>query len=67
MDTEKAVDKISRQLLEHDVMTEGYGGQVPIIPVRENYTIDDRFLVFRGAVGRTVVTIEVCAARGAGC
>lgn len=34
VDTEKAVDKISRQLLEHNVITEGYGGQVPIVPVR---------------------------------
>lgn len=35
VDTEKAVDKISRHLLEYDVITEGYGGQVPIVPVRE--------------------------------
>lgn len=35
VDTEKAVDKISRQLLEHNVITEAYGGQVPIVPVRK--------------------------------
>lgn len=33
VDTEKAVDKISRQLLEHEIITEGYGGEVPIVPV----------------------------------
>lgn len=33
VDTEKAVDKISRQLLEHNIITEGYGGEVPIVPV----------------------------------
>lgn len=33
MDTEEAVDRISRQLLQHDIMTEGYGGEVPIVPV----------------------------------
>ncbi|CAN0237852.1 unnamed protein product, partial [Hapterophycus canaliculatus] len=33
VDTEKAVDKISRQLLEHSIITEGYGGDVPIVPV----------------------------------
>lgn len=37
VDTEKAVDKISRQLLEHDVVTENYGGHVPIVPVRLNH------------------------------
>ena len=25
---------ISRQLLEHSIVTEGYGGEVPIVPVR---------------------------------
>lgn len=30
---EKAVDRISRELLQHDVATEAYGGQVPIVPV----------------------------------
>lgn len=34
VDAEKAVEKISRQLLEHSVVTEGYGGEVPIVPVR---------------------------------
>eukprot|EP00752_Nemacystus_decipiens_P006400 g5764.t1 len=33
VDTEKAVDWISRQLLEHSIVTEGYGGEVPIVPV----------------------------------
>ncbi|CAM9093951.1 unnamed protein product [Ectocarpus sp. 4 AP-2014] len=33
VDTEKAVDRISRQLLEHSIITEGYGGEVPIVPV----------------------------------
>lgn len=33
VDTEKAVDRISRQLLEHNIVTEGYGGEVPIVPV----------------------------------
>lgn len=35
VDTEEAVDRISRQLLEHSIVTEGYGGEVPIVPVRE--------------------------------
>lgn len=33
VDKEKAVDRISRQLLEHSIITEGYGGEVPIVPV----------------------------------
>lgn len=33
VDTEKAVEKISRQLLEYNITTEGYGGEVPIVPV----------------------------------
>lgn len=33
VETDKAVDKICRQLLEYGVVTEGYGGHVPIVPV----------------------------------
>lgn len=36
VDAEKAVDRISRQLLEHNIMTESYGGEVPIVPVSKN-------------------------------
>lgn len=28
------MERISRQLLEHSILTEGYGGDVPIVPVR---------------------------------
>lgn len=34
VDADKAVENISRQLLEHEIITEGYGGEVPIVPVR---------------------------------
>lgn len=34
VDASKAVETISRQLLEHEIITEGYGGEVPIVPVR---------------------------------
>lgn len=36
VDASKAVETISRQLLEHEIITEGYGGEVPIVPVRQD-------------------------------
>ena len=33
VDASKAVESISRQLLEHEIITEEYGGEVPIVPV----------------------------------
>lgn len=36
VDASKAVEDISRQLLEHEIITEGYGGEVPIVPVRQD-------------------------------
>lgn len=46
VDTEKAVDRISRQLLEHNIVTEGYGGEVPIIPVRATPSLKIKRRIF---------------------
>lgn len=39
VDADEATDRISRELLQHDVITEAYGGQVPIVPVSSSIHI----------------------------
>lgn len=61
VNVDKALDKISRELLQHEVVTEPYGGQTPILPVRNIVMIySDREYGWVNTTGRLELKVAVC-------